>query len=307
MHCATPASPLILAPGGDPLTLGLRSALSRWTKRDGSMPPTALADAGSLPLSQLAERARLGEDPCRLELLARWCADPQADPRLGDAVWEQFRRLLYRWIQTYLAQRALGAELLREADEPVNDALDSLAAQVLMRFFQSQAGTGLAARFPSMGHINRFLARVTWTVTSEHLDAQLRRRRHDAPWPEEEAGPGGEAADGAGGGSGMDGGGGMNGGALAPSGGTWTIEPGQAVEEALSGTGLWRRLRAHCHDDAEWVVMVERFVRERPPREILQRHAELFPSIGQIYKTLERVLARLRKDPELSAVYGGAP
>lgn len=289
MHCAGPAAPLILAPHAGPHLGSLRSLLSRLTFRDGSMPPSPANAAPSLPLLQLAERARSGDDACRLELLARWCADPQADARLGDTVWEQFRRLLYRWIQLYLAQRGLGADLLLEADEPVNDALDSLAAQVLMRFFQSQAGAGLAERFRSMGHVNRFLARVTWTVTGEHLDAQLKRRRHLLPWPE-----GGEGAEGA---------------LEPPSEGRdvalWSVAPDQAIDDSVGRTTLWQRLRAHCHNDAEWVVMVERFVRELPPREILNRHPDLFPSIDTIYKSLERVLLRLRKDPELSAAREG--
>lgn len=290
MHCAGPAAPLILAPHGGPHRGSLRSLFPRWPLRDGSMPLTPAAAAPSLPLPQLAERARAGDDACRLELLARWCADPRADARLGDAVWEQFRRLLYRWIQLYLAQRGLGAELLREADEPVNDALDSLAAQVLMRFFQSQAGSGLAERFPSMGHVNRFLARVTWTVTGEHLDTQLKRRRHLRPWPES-----GEEPEGTMGTPGEDG----------HDAATWSIAPDQAIDEQLGRASLWQRLRAHCHSDAEWVVMVERFVRELPPREILNRHPDLFPSVDTIYKSLERVLLRLRKDPELSAVREG--
>lgn len=289
MHCAGPAAPLILAPHGGPHRGSLRSLFSRWSLRDGSMPPTHPAAAPSLPLPQLAERARSGDDACRLELLARWCADPRADARLGDAVWEQFRRLLYRWIQLYLAQRGLGTDLLREADEPVNDALDSLAAQVLMRFFQSQAGPGLAERFPSMGHVNRFLARVTWTVTGEHLDAQLKRRRHLRPWPE-----GGEGAEGA-----------LETPMEGRDGAFWSVAPDQGVEDRVGRATLWQRLRAHCHSDAEWVVMVERFVRELPPREILSRHPDLFPSIDTIYKSLERVLLRLRKDPELSAVREG--
>lgn len=290
MHCASPAAPLILAPRGGPHRGSLRSLLSGWTFRDGPMPPTAALDAPALSLPQLAERARSGDDACRLELLDRWCADPNADPRLGDAVWEQFRRLLYRWIQLYLAQRGLDGDLLREADEPVNDALDSLAAQVLMRFFQSQAGPGLARRFPSMGHVNRFLARVTWTVTGEHLDAQLKRRRHLRPWPEvgEESGVGLERPT-----------------TEDHEDGIWSVAPDQAVEDQVGRVTLWQRLRAHCHSDAEWTVMVERFVRELPPREILSRHPDLFPSIDTIYKSLERVLLRLRKDPELSAVREG--
>lgn len=296
MRCAHPVLPLILAPQASPVAWRFRSALSRWTTREGSMPASSLADIGSLPLRQLTERARGGDDGCRLELLGRWCADPSADPRLGDAVWEQFRRLLYRWIQVYLAQRGLGAELLREADEPVNDALDSLAAQVLMRFFQSQAGPGLAERFHSMGHINRFLARVTWTVTGDHLAAQLKRHRHQTPWPETEDLAGGAT---------VNDGDPMHTENVAAADPGWSLDPGRAVEDRLGQATLWQRLRAHSHSDAEWVVMVERFVRELPPREILTRHPELFPSIDTIYKTLERVLARLRKDPELSAVRGG--
>lgn len=294
MHCVPAARPPILAPLARPAFRDFRPARIPRTFQAAAMPTPQADDTRSLPLDALKERARAGDDACRLELLARWCLHPQADPRLGDAVWEQFRRLLYRWIQVYLAQRGLGAELLAEADEPVNDALDSLAAQVLMRFFQSQAGPGLAERFPSMGHVNRFLARVTWTVTGEHLDAQLKRLRHDRPWPEAEAGledvdAGGTVAEGVDGDEPL-----------------WAVDVGGAIEERLGREALWQRLRAHCHGDAEWVVMVERFVRGLPPREILRRHPDLFASVEPVYKTLERVLARLRKDPDLLIANAGA-
>jgi hypothetical protein len=251
---------------------------------------------GTLPLTQLAERARAGDDACRLELLARWCADPQADPRLGDAVWEQFRRLLYRWIHLYMAQRGLAAELLTEADEPVNDAVDSLAARILMRFFQSQGGQGLAERFPSMGHVNRFLARVTWSQTGEALGRQLKHRRQLSPLPEIGEGP----ADG-----GWDGGpdgnadGGWDGGQVEAA--FLAHDPSLAADARFGQSAVWQRLRAHCQSEPEWVAMLERFAHERPPREILARHPDLFSSIDQLYRTIERVMVRLRKDPALDA------
>lgn len=292
MHCVSPSLPDILAPPAAARHWGRTQAPPRLSHRDGTMTSAAATMPGTLPLTQLAERARAGDDACRLELLARWCADPQADPRLGDAVWEQFRRLLYRWIHLYMAQRGLAAELLTEADEPVDDAVDSLAARILMRFFQSQGGQGLAERFPSMGHVNRFLARVTWSQTGEVLGRQLKHRRQLSPLPEIAEGPAGEGGD-------ERWNEGLGDGPVEAA--FLAHDPSQAADARFGQSAVWQRLRALCQNEAEWVAMVERFVHERPPREILARHPDLFSSIDQLYRTIERVMVRLRKDPALDA------
>ena len=290
MHCVSLSPPPILAPPAGPSGLAARHGATRPIAWDGSVSASNKAALAALPLDQLAERARAGEDPCRLELLARWCADPRAEAGLGDRVWEQYRRLLYRWIHAYVARRGLSIALLTEADETVDDAVDSLAAQVLMRFFEGQAGPDLAARFPSMGHVNRYLTRVTWTVVGEQLQGQLEQRRHLFQWPE-----------------GIEGGDDVSIGtpfdparpdqaSTAPS-----SDPGLAVDARLGRAGLWQRLREHCKSEAEWVVLLERYAHERPPREILHRHPDLFASIDQLYRTLERVMVRLRKDAALAS------
>ena len=289
MDCAQLSPPPILAAPARLASLAFRPGAPRSIAWDASVTASFEAAIAALPLDQLAARARAGDDACRFELLARWCADPRAEAGLGDRVWEQYRRLLYRWILAYVAQRGLSTTLLTEADETLDDAVDSLAAQVLMRFFERQAGADLAARFPSMGHVNRYLTRVTWSIVGEHLRRQLALHRHRSRWPEGIEGDAGEVD------------------ALdlpmqvADAHGDLGIDPGLAVDAQLGRARLWQGLRGHCKSDAEWVVLLERFAHERPPREIMRRHPEHFASIDQLYRTLERVMVRLRKDDALSA------
>jgi hypothetical protein len=76
-------------------------------------------------------------------------------------------------------------------------------------------------------------------------------------------------------------------------------------EEVEADPALWARVRGHCRGDAEWLAMLERYARDLAPREILARHPDHFGSVGEVYKAVERVLTRLRKDAVLAAAHEG--
>lgn len=60
---------------------------------------------------------------------------------------------------------------------------------------------------------------------------------------------------------------------------------------------LWRAIERELHDTSERVVAHLSFVLEYPPREIFERHRELFASVAEVYRVKRNVLDRLRRSP----------
>lgn len=64
---------------------------------------------------------------------------------------------------------------------------------------------------------------------------------------------------------------------------------------------LWRLVLSKLQDDRERVVIYGSFVLALKPREIHAQHPDLFDNVGEIYRTKQNVLERLRRDRDLQA------
>lgn len=78
------------------------------------------------------------------------------------------------------------------------------------------------------------------------------------------------------------------------------VEDPQDIQTA---SDLWAQVRQRLRDDDERLVILCRFGEGMKPREIYEAYAERFHDVTDIYRILQRVLNRLRRDDELRSWY----
>ncbi len=69
---------------------------------------------------------------------------------------------------------------------------------------------------------------------------------------------------------------------------------------------LWQEIEARLRSDKERIATYCRYDEGMKPQEILAAYPEEFQSVDEIYRTLQNVLARLRRDALLREFYEGA-
>ena len=69
----------------------------------------------------------------------------------------------------------------------------------------------------------------------------------------------------------------------------------------LAGGALWAAIAAEMQDEAERRVAYLCFVLDLKPREIHERHPELYPTVADVYRIKRNLLDRLRRNPEIRA------
>jgi hypothetical protein len=69
----------------------------------------------------------------------------------------------------------------------------------------------------------------------------------------------------------------------------------QVVDQQL----LWQSVRAALPNEQEYQLIYHRFVLDQKPGQIVQECPESFASVQEIYRTLQNVLARLRRNTNL--------
>jgi DNA-directed RNA polymerase specialized sigma24 family protein len=77
----------------------------------------------------------------------------------------------------------------------------------------------------------------------------------------------------------------------------------QAMLEHLDQAELWDIVAGLVRNEAERVVLIERFVWDLPPRAILARHPALFADVMAIYAVIRNLCDRLRRNPDLRRFY----
>ena len=78
----------------------------------------------------------------------------------------------------------------------------------------------------------------------------------------------------------------------------------EAAMDQLTASALWETINAALHDDAERHVASLCFVLGLKPREICDRHPDLFPTVGDVYRVKRNLLDRLRRNPEILTFLG---
>ncbi|MCS6844321.1 MAG: hypothetical protein NZ528_08375 [Caldilineales bacterium] len=79
-------------------------------------------------------------------------------------------------------------------------------------------------------------------------------------------------------------------------------DPLASAVASLERSELWRLVLSKLQDDRERIVIHGSFVLALKPREIQAQHPNLFASVGEIYRTKQNVLERLRRDKDLHAL-----
>ncbi|HEY8292344.1 MAG TPA: hypothetical protein VIG44_07645 [Thermomicrobiales bacterium] len=69
----------------------------------------------------------------------------------------------------------------------------------------------------------------------------------------------------------------------------------------LAGSDLWAAIAAEMQDEAERQVAYCCFVLDLKPREIQERHPQLYATVGDVYRIKRNVLERLRRNPQIRA------
>ncbi len=77
-----------------------------------------------------------------------------------------------------------------------------------------------------------------------------------------------------------------------------------AVLERMQQQAFWREIDARLRSDQERRVMYGSFVLALKPRELYDQYPNTFRDVKHVYRVKENVLARLRRDSTLEALFG---
>lgn len=67
------------------------------------------------------------------------------------------------------------------------------------------------------------------------------------------------------------------------------------TEKCLERDELWRTLNKLLQNEQDQVVLLESFVYNLAPQQILQRHADCFDDVSAIYRTKRHLLERIAR------------
>ncbi len=81
------------------------------------------------------------------------------------------------------------------------------------------------------------------------------------------------------------------------------VETGELAE--MERVALWREIEARLRSDKERIAMYCRYDEGMKPQEILGAYPAHFEGVDEVYRTLQNVLARLRRDAPLRRFYWG--
>jgi hypothetical protein len=72
-----------------------------------------------------------------------------------------------------------------------------------------------------------------------------------------------------------------------------------SVEKRQYTQQLWQKIDSHLKSSEEKLLMESIFVFGMKPSAVVQRYPHIFPDTKRVYRMLENILKRLRRDPEL--------
>lgn len=79
--------------------------------------------------------------------------------------------------------------------------------------------------------------------------------------------------------------------------------PIQQVDDNISANHLWRYIMSLTKNPEEKIVAEETFLYDLKPREIQSRHSDIFSTVSQVSRVKENLMARLRRDKEISRIF----
>ena len=72
--------------------------------------------------------------------------------------------------------------------------------------------------------------------------------------------------------------------------------------QRMAARSLWAIIESSCRDQRERLLAHLTFVTGLRPRHIAERHPDLFPEVGDVYRLKRNLLDRLRRNPDLRAM-----
>ena len=81
-----------------------------------------------------------------------------------------------------------------------------------------------------------------------------------------------------------------------------SVSPEQIAMENMERSDLWRHISRMVANEQERIILLENFVYDLPPRDILARHPHLFSDIADVYTAKRNLMTRLQRNPELRAM-----
>jgi DNA-directed RNA polymerase specialized sigma24 family protein len=81
------------------------------------------------------------------------------------------------------------------------------------------------------------------------------------------------------------------------------LTPEQIVNAQMEHDELWHLVYCLLETDQDRIILIESFVYDLPPREILARHMDAFADIVDVYQSKRNLFNRLQRNVELRQVY----
>ncbi len=80
-------------------------------------------------------------------------------------------------------------------------------------------------------------------------------------------------------------------------------QPTRPIIERVIEEDFWNWLAKRMNDEKERKVLYGSFVLDLKPREVYSHYDQHFSDVREVYRLKENILARLRRDPELTAYF----
>jgi hypothetical protein len=81
------------------------------------------------------------------------------------------------------------------------------------------------------------------------------------------------------------------------------VDPRAGLGQEVEQQQIWQSVRAALQNEQEYQLIYHRFVLDQKPAQIVQECPESFASAQEIYRTLQNVLARLRRNTNLQELW----
>jgi DNA-directed RNA polymerase specialized sigma24 family protein len=81
------------------------------------------------------------------------------------------------------------------------------------------------------------------------------------------------------------------------------LTPEQIVTTQLEYSELWHLIDCLVETDQDRIILIESFVYDLPPRDILARHMDVFADIVDVYRIKRNLFNRLQRNVELRRMY----
>jgi DNA-directed RNA polymerase specialized sigma24 family protein len=192
----------------------------------------------------------------------------QGDPAAWEAVFEQYRTLVAGWVERH----SLSASLDETAEFFVNRAFEKLFIAIPPERF---------AAFPDLRSLLRYLQMCVHSAITDagraraaaaHIQPEVERPDEDQEQALERLPD------------------------PAPT-------PEAATLQRAGADGLWSELAARLKSEQERCVLYASYVLDLKPAEICEQYPRLFSDPRQVYQVKDNLLARLRRDDGLRALW----